>query len=224
MTLAYWKLRRFGPRALRVVGRHKGESTAIAALEASLAQKIKPFATAYDEVVRLRSATADAVRSLHATVRAWLPLAQRDVQGLVSAELGGRPEVADDVIVDARELLEQVKAAKSSTGGAPPFQAACIGELERGVAAATKASRDAEAADARYGGLLRQLRQAAGELDAELQAVRGTLSARLGRRDPDLQKMRPRAVNEPDSDDDAGAPAPSPGVAPAAAGMNSPTR
>ncbi|MBI5480719.1 MAG: hypothetical protein HY906_17810 [Deltaproteobacteria bacterium] len=221
MTSAFWKLRRFGARALRVVERHKTESTAIAAHEARLAQLSKPFAAAYDEVVRLRSATADAVRSLHATVRAWLPLAQRDVAALVSAEYGGRPEVADDVIADARDLLEQVKGP---AGGALPYGAACAAELERGIEAAAKASRDAEAADARYGGLLRQLRQVAAELDAEVQAVRATLSARLGRRDKDLQKMRPHAVNEPDEDDDAGAPAPSPGVGPAAAGVNSPVR
>ena len=158
MTSAFWKLRRFGARALRVVQRHKAESTAIAAHEAKLAQLTKPFAAAYDELVRVRAATADAVRALHATVRAWLPLAQRDVAGIVSADFGGRPEVADDVIADAKELLELVKAAAA---GALPYQAACASELARGIEAAGKAAAAAEAADARYAGLLRQLRQAA---------------------------------------------------------------
>jgi hypothetical protein len=221
VTATFWKLRRFGARALRVVERRKAESTAIAAHEALLAQRIKPFAAAYDEVVRLRSATTDAVRALHASVRAWLPLAQRDVAGMVSAEFGGRPEVTDDVIADARELLEQMKTPASV---ALPYQAACAKELEQGIEAAAKAGRDAEAADTRYAALLKQLRQAASELDSELQAVRATLSARLGRRDKDLQKMRPHAVNEPDDDDDASAPAPSPGVAPAPAGVSSPKR
>jgi hypothetical protein len=221
VTTAFWKLRRFGGRALRVVERHKAESTAIAAHEARLAPKTKAFAAAYDELVRLRSATADAVRALHATVRAWLPLAQRDVAGVISAEFGGRPEIADDVIADARDLLEQVKAA---AGSVSVYQATCVGELERGIEAATKATRDAEAADARFGGLLQRLRQAAGELETELQAVRATLSARLGRRDKDLQKMRPHAVCEPDEDDEAGAPAPSLGVPPAPDGVTAPTR
>jgi hypothetical protein len=221
VTSAFWKLRRFGARALRVVQRHKAESTAIAAHEATLAQLTKPFAAAYDELVRLRAATADAVRALHATVRAWLPLAQRDVANIVSADFGGRPEVADDVIADAKDLLEQVKA---TAGGTLPYQAACVSELERGIAAAAKAGAAAEAADARVGGLLKQLRDMAATLEAEVQAVRATLSARLGRRDPDLQKMRPRAVQEADADDDASAPAPSPGVAPAAAGVNAPVR
>jgi len=221
VTTAFWKLRRFGTRALRVVERHKAESTAIAAHEAPLAQLTKPFAAAYDEVVRLRSTTMDAVRSLHAIVRAWLPLAQRDVAGMVSAEYGGRPEVPDDVVADARDLLEQIKAP---AGAALPYQAACASELERGLGAATKASQAAEAADSRLAGLLKQLRQLGTELDAEVQAVRATLSARLGRRDKDLQKMRPRAVNEPDEDDDATAPQPSPGVAPAAPGVSAPAR
>jgi hypothetical protein len=220
VTSAFWKLRRFGPRALRVVARHKAESTAIAAHEARLGQLSMMFAAAYDDVVRVRSATADPVRALHASVRAWLPLAQRDLAGLVSAELGGRPEVADDVIADARDLLAQLRA----TGGALPYQAACAAELERGVEAATKAAQDAEARDPKYASLLRQLRQVGADLDTEVQAVRGTLSARLGRRDKDLQKMRPRAVNEPDEDDDAKAPQPSPGVAPAQAGVSTPLR
>jgi hypothetical protein len=217
---AFWKLRRFGPRALRVVARHKGESTAIAAHEARLGQLSTTFAGAYDDVVRQRGAANDAVRALHASVRAWLPLAQRDVSGLVSAELGGRPEVADDVIADARELLTQVKNA----GAAAPYGAACASELERGIDAATRAAQEAEAKDPRYASLLRQLRQVGADLDAEVTNVRSTLSARLGRRDRDLQKMRPRAVNEPDDDDDANAPQPSPGVAPAAAGVNTPQR
>ena len=219
MTSAFWKLRRFGPRALRVVARHKAESTAIAAHEARLGQLSMMFAAAYDDVVRVRSATADPVRALHASVRAWLPLAQRDVAGIVSAELGGRPEVAEDVIGDARELLTQVKAAPSL-----PYQVACTTELERGIEAATKAAHEAEAKDPKYASLLRQLRQVGAELDTEVGNVRATLSARLGRRDKDLQKMRPRAVNEPDEDDDAKAPQPSPGVAPANPGVNTPLR
>jgi hypothetical protein len=221
VSAAFWKLRRFGHRALRIVERHKAESTAIAAHEPRLAQLTKPFAAAYDEVVKLRASTADAVRSLHATVRAWLPLAQRDVAGMVSAEYGGRPEVPDDVIADARDLLEQVKAPANAK---LPYVAACASELERGIEAATKASQAAETADARLAALLKQLRQVAAGLDAEVQAVRATLSARLGRRDKDLQKMKPRAVNEADEDDDATAPAPSPGVGPAATGVNTPAR
>jgi hypothetical protein len=220
VTSAFWKLRRFGPRALRVVARHKAESTAIAAHEAKLGQLTMMFTAAYDDVVRVRAAANDAVRALHATVRAWLPLAQRDVTGLVSAELGGRPEVADDVLADARDLLAQLKAA----GAALPYQAACAGELERGLEAAAKAAAAAEAADPKHASLLRQLRQVGADLDTEVTAVRGTLSARLGRRDRDLQKMRPRAVNEPDEDDDANAPQPSPGVAPAAPGVSTPAR
>jgi hypothetical protein len=218
---SYWKLRRIGARTLRVLSRRKSESQAIAAHEPALAAKVQAYAAAFDHAIAAASPPA-AVTALYTAVKGWLPILTRDIDAFDATDFGGSPELPEDVMADARRLAERVRDHQDVHGAALPYRDQCVAALGAAVTAAAREVEAREAADAKLRAAVAGLRTAGEALEAELQGVRRTLSARLGRQDPDFQKLRPQRAHVADADDDPRAPrAPAP-VIPAAPGARLP--
>ncbi|HEY3356510.1 MAG TPA: hypothetical protein VGQ83_24880 [Polyangia bacterium] len=218
----YWKLRRIAPRTLRVLARHRGESQAIAAHEPGLTAKAGAFVAAFDDAMR-GAKPAAAAHALQVAVRAWLPILTRDVDGFDATDFGGRAELADDVLDDARRLVERVQGHKDVHGAALPYRDQCVAGLTARIAQAEQEAQTREAADAPLRGLLAALRSTSEALETELQGVRRTLAARLGRQDRDFTKLRPQRAHLVDDDDDPAAPPPPKPVNPAPPGAHLPS-
>ncbi|MBI5482790.1 MAG: hypothetical protein HY906_28300 [Deltaproteobacteria bacterium] len=212
---AFWKLRRLGPRAVRILQRRKTGSKVIAAYEATLPPKVNAFTGAYDGAVRYKASWRKeqvegkgAIAALLKGMREWLPLVKRDVPGFNASEYGDKPDVPDDVIEDGSRFAEVVDEHRTAPGSPLPYHDECLAVLEPAVQAAAKEWEEAEAADKHYQELLGKMRATGAEMDTELQAFRRTLAAVGGRRDRAYQKLRAQRAYETDEDDDPTAPAP----------------
>jgi hypothetical protein len=228
-SMTYWKLRRLGPRAVRVFQRRQAALPAIAAYEGTLLPKEQGFALYYDEIAHYRAPWQDdmahgkgAVGRLLAVLRGWLPLVQRDVPSFDSSELAYEPDVPDDVLEDAARLHDIVFDHRDAAGQPLPYQQSCLAVIDRVLMEAQREWAGAEATDQRYGDLLARVRAAGEQLDLDLQAFRRTVASHVGRSDKDFQKLRAEHAQDIDEDDDLAAPGPTTPVPPAPPGVHAP--
>jgi hypothetical protein len=227
---AFWKLRRLAPRAIRVVQRRGTESPALAAYSATLVPKAETFISAYDKAGKYEATWRKemgegkgAVASVLKTMRAWLPLVQRDVPGFDSSSYGDQPTVPDDVLEDGGRLFDVVHDHLDAAGNPLAYRDAFIADFDGILKEAGKEWSEAEAADKSYQALLAAVRQGAEQFDLELVAFRKTLSSVVGRGDKDFQKLRAERAQAPDEEEDPTAPSPVAPVAPAPPGAAGPT-
>jgi hypothetical protein len=164
-----------------------------------------------------------AVAALLKSVRAWLPLVQRDVPGFDSSSYGDQPTVPDDVLEDGARLFDVVHDHVEVAGNPLAYRDAFLADLDAKLKDANKEWSEAEAADKAYQALLAAVRKAAEQFDADLVAFRKTLATVLGRSDRDFQKLRAEKAQAPDDEADPAAPPPVAGVTPAEPGANGPT-
>ena len=224
-----WKLRRLAPRTIRVIERRGSEHPAVQAYASTLVPKAEAFVAAYDaskkyesrwksEMEEGKGAVADVLK----VIQAWLPLVQRDVPGFDGSSYGDRPTVPDDVLEDGGRLFDEVHDYVDGNGAALAFRDPFLQDLEPKLQAAAKEWKEAEGADTEFQSILAKVRATAEAFDTELQGFRKTLTAVVGRRDKDFQKLRAQKAQVRDEDDDPAAPPPPP-VPPADPGAGGPT-
>lgn len=213
----HWKSRRLAARALKIFARHRAVP-AIGAYETSLGPKANAFITTYDTAVRYEGTWRKemtegrgAMAALLAEINAWKPHVARERPGYDLTTIGDRPAVPEDLIQDGIALAEQLESV------AAPWAAAGATALRAKATDAERETDEAAAADAQHSANLTAVRAAQAAFDGELQLLRDTLRATIGRSHPDFQKLRAEKVAAADSDDDPAAPPPSPPVEPAPA-------
>lgn len=221
---ALWKLRRLAGRAIRVVDRRKGQSRALAVCEASLPAKARAYMEAYDGASRYggtyRRELAEgknAAAGLLAKIMAWVPLAARDIKGMIAGDFGDQRNVPDDIVDDADRLYDLFDEHRDDLGAPLAYREAALADLGPAIDAATKEWGEAETADKRYQDMLRTVRQTAVAFDDDLKPFRRSLAAVTDRKDKDYQKLRASRAAAADDDDDPAAPPP-PNIEPAPPG------
>lgn len=195
-SLALYVLFRLGSVAVEVVRRHRANA-AIASFEGTLVPSVDAFVAGYTTVSTLKArlavlleASASATAALYKGTSAWLGPIGRDLPGFDGRGFGVDPTVDEDVLADARRLLDLVQA----DGQSLPYAAALIEEISR-LATATQVAH-AAAQEVRVALQMQQgqTRSLGVKLQRELVALRRTLRAELGTHHVDYQRLRaPRA-------------------------------
>lgn len=214
-STAAWKLRRLASRAKRVQARRSAESPVLAAYSATLPPKADAFIAAYDTAAKYENTWRremkegkGAVAKLVSDIRSWLPLLARDIPEFDATSFADKPDVPDDVVTDANQLLDTLDSATDADGKSLDYAPNAQNSLNASLAAANKEWSEAEAADSHYQQLLANVRSTAAVFDLELQTFRRSLSHVAGRNDKDFQKLRAERASSSDDDDDPTAPAP----------------
>jgi len=213
-----------------VAKRRGAENPAVAVYLSTIVPNAETYIKVYDDARKYESTYKKEMREgksavgvLLRSVRTWLPLVQRDVAGFDGSSYGDQPDVPDDVIEDGARLFDVVHDFVDAESKPLAFRDPFLADFEPKLKAAEEEWSEAEAADATYQGLLKEVRATAESFDTELQAFRRTLSAAFGRSDKDFQKLRAERAHTPDEEDDPVAPPTPPPVTPAGPGVNEPT-
>ncbi|HEX2574453.1 MAG TPA: hypothetical protein VH877_33195 [Polyangia bacterium] len=214
-----WKLRRLAPRAKRVQARRARDAQTIAAYAGTLPGKADAFIRAYDAIVKYESTWRRVLREGHRALarleevlHVWLPRLGRDVPGLDVASFTGGPDAPDSLLGHADRLLTLIEDHRDRRGAPLPYKDGALIEIQSALALAHRRWTEAEAIDARYQHLLRDMRLSYTAFDAELKAFRRSLCSAFGRSDKDFQKLRIEHATEFDEDDDVDAPLPPPAL------------
>jgi hypothetical protein len=210
-----WKLRRLAPRAKRVQARRSRDARAIAAYARTLPRKADAFIKAYDAIVKYESTWRRFLREGHRalvrldeTLQAWLPRLVRDIPGLETTAFASGTEVPDHLLGQCDRLMTLVEDYRDRHGAPLPYKDVVLAELQSALAMAHRKWTEAEATDARYQQLLRDMRLTSTAFDIELKAFRRSLCTAFGRADKDFQKLRMEHATDPDEEDDVNAPLP----------------
>lgn len=221
-TSPQWKLRRLAARSIKVHGRHKSLSAAIAAYEGSLVPSATAYIGAYDAAARYRSKWRKemdegkgAMGALNSAIGAWKPHLARELPGLDLTTIGDRPTVPEDLVEDGFRLSEAFGEIKDAEGATPAWASDASTQLDTLSQDAERETDEAAEADAKLAELLAAVRATGVAFEANLSLFRKTLRSVLGRSHPDFQKLRAEKASTKDEDDDPAAPQPSPPVTPA---------
>jgi hypothetical protein len=204
-----WKLRRMVPRALRVLGNHKGSIEELKTFELTLVPAAGRFVSLYDasrvgqtprqQVIDARR----ALRRLELGIRRWTGILTRDIPGFTSSSFLDGDSLSDDLIGGAERLLEVVRGFKGANGEQPGYVADLVARVTPLLEAATQSWDAAQTHMAAERELLRQTREAAALLQKELVALRRTLRATLGSTHRDYQVLRISRVAQDEDEIDA---------------------
>lgn len=223
-TTPQWKLRRLAARTIKVHGRHKAVSGAIAAYEGSLIPSCVAYVAAYDAAASYQpkwrkemDEGKGAMAALITAISAWKPHLARELPGLDIATIGDKPTVPEDLVEDGFRLSEALGQIKGADGATPGWATHASTELDTLSQSAERETDEAAAADAQLAELLAAVRASGVAFEGHLSLFRQTLRSVLGRSHPDFQKLRAEKATATDEDDDPGAPQPSPPVTPAPA-------
>jgi hypothetical protein len=202
LHVALYVLYRFGAIALEVLQRH-ADNVVIASFEGTLVPAVHAFMTSTSVLSRqkasmklLLEASAEQSASLHRATSSWLGPVSRDLQGFDGRGFGINPKVDEDVLSDARRLLDIMR----SEGKSLLFAQALLADLGPRVDAAAAAHNAAQALRVEHQEQQAETRRLGVKLNRELVALRRTLRAQLGANHIDYQRlrMRPRPeVDEP---------------------------
>jgi hypothetical protein len=206
-------LRRLAPRSLRVYERHAGKEPGLEAFATSLVLHATAFITDYDAVREYaarrfmeRQQGKKTIEDLLRKMRIWSPQVARDLPTVSVGEFGDNPDVPDEVLRDAKSLLEH--ATHTTEGGEPlPYADALASDLGAAIEAAQAQWGQAESAADGMIGLQSATRTSAAAFEQDLIAFRRALAATIGRSHPDYQKLRVDRARVVDSEDDPNAPA-----------------
>lgn len=204
-----WKLRRMVPRALRVLGNHKGSFEELKAIELTLVPAAQRFVELYDtarvsETPRREvSESRKALRRLELGIRRWTGIVTRDIPGFTLASFLDGDALSDDLIGGAERFLEVVRGFKGSNGEAPSYVADLLARVTPLLEEATQSWDAAQNHMAAERELLRQTRAAAALVQKELVALRRTLRATLGSTHRDYQVLRIVRVAQDEDEIDA---------------------
>lgn len=205
-----WKLRRLASRVLRVHARNRNLEPGLAAFDESITRSAPEYAAAFDELRRLLASHGEeldegkaAIAALVHKLRIWAPIVARDVDRISASDFGDNPEVPDDVINDARSLIEHVTGRTDD--GKPPlsYADALVADLGAVLAAAEKEWGEADDYQWGLGTARKKVRETGARFERDLIAYRRVLRQVIGREATDYQKLRAERARTPDADDDA---------------------
>lgn len=184
------------PRALRVLGDHKGGFEELKAFEATLVPAAQRFVQLYD-AARVgetpRSKMTDsrkALRRLELGIRRWTGILSRDIPGFTLSSILDADSLSDDLIAGAERLVELVRGFKGANGEPPSYVADLLARVTPLLDEATQSWDTAQRHMADERELLRQTREAAALVQKELVALRRTLRVILGETHRDYQVLR----------------------------------
>ena len=150
-SVSHRKLRRIAERVPEVSSRHQGNA-ALASRAPALLLAATAFAEASDALAAfvatsqsIGKQSAARVGDLYDRLHMWVATLSRDVTGFSGATHAGDSAVPDDVIVDARNLLEAVQAY-GETHGPIPYASQLVADLQQALEPAEAALRAAQAA------------------------------------------------------------------------------
>jgi hypothetical protein len=203
-----WKLYRLAPRSIEILELHKDKEPAIAVFEETL----PPAASRVIELsAELRTYGSTRVveqaegktglSTLLQKTRAWGAIVDKLLGDASLRPLCARPDVPEDVIHDAVDLIGVVERRVSEGMPEPSFFAAMKADLEPAIEAARTESRQAATANTAYQELQAELRKACKAFQVELVAFRRTLAAFLGRSHRDYQRLRASRISRDDEAD-----------------------
>jgi hypothetical protein len=199
---------RLAPRSIAVLELHKDKEPAIAIFEETL----PPAANLVIELsaaLRTYASTKDiehtegktSVSSLMRKTRAWACIVDKWLGSPPLKQLGSRPEVPEDVIHDAVDLLGVVERRIGEGMPEPSFFVVMKADLEPAIEAARVESKQAASTHTAYQELQAQLRRACEAFNDELVAFRRTLAALLGTNHRDYQRLRASRISRDDEED-----------------------
>lgn len=208
LNIPQWKLYRLAPRSIEVLELHRDKQAAIATFEATLvpsAQRVIELSaelrTYGSRRATERAEGKTAVAALVQKIRGWAGIVDKHLGGTSLSPLGARPEVPEDVVHDATDLVGVVERRIAEGMPEPAFFAAMKADLEPAIDAARTESQQASAAQTTYQELQADLRRACEAFNDELVAFRRTLAAFLGKRHRDYQRLRASKIaREPEDD------------------------
>jgi hypothetical protein len=199
---------RLAPRSIEVLELHKDKQPAIAVFEETLPPAANRVITlsaqlrAYGStriVEQVEGKTG--LTALLQKTRAWGAIVDKLLGGASLKPLCARPDVPEDVIHDAVDLIGVVERRIDEGMPEPSFFAAMKADLEPVIEAARHESTQAATANTAYQELQAELRKACKAFQAELVAFRRTLAAFLGRSHRDYQRLRSSRVSRDDEAD-----------------------
>lgn len=221
-TTPQWKLRRLAARTIKVYGRHRAASGAIAAYEGSLIPSATTYVGTYDAAARYQpkwrkemDEGKGAMLALDTAIGAWKPHLARELPGLDLTTIGDKPTVPEDLVEDGFRLSEAFGEVKGADGATPGWASEASTQLDTLSQTAERETDEAADADSKLADLLAAVRTSGAAFEKNLSLFRKTLRSVLGRSHPDFQKLRAEKASSKDDDDDPGAPQPSPPVTPA---------
>ena len=205
-----WMLRRLAARALRVHERQAPTHPAVASYDGIIPTTATTYMELYGKLRHLtklrmqeRREGKEAISELVHKLRLWAPRVDRDVEEVRTGEYGENPSVPDDVLRDARSLLEHVADYTNRQGQGLDYVDSLKADLEPTLAEAEAEWGEAGTAQRGYADLRKKMLETGIELEQALVAYRRTLRAHVGRTDPDYQKLRIERLRSQDEDDDA---------------------
>jgi hypothetical protein len=207
-TIPYWRLRRFAPRSLAVLGRHAETEPIIGAYQGTLGISALTFKELYDRSLVTDGAqdvnhaqARELVGNLHRRLRGWASIVGSVITSLNASEYGDNPSVPDDVISDVEQFELHVTDWEASNQPLP------FGDTMREDLAQARAQLEAtmttvgDAAAVRSS-MTTELKEAALAFNRDLVAFRRSLAALFGTSHSDYQKLRAGKASTPDVDDD----------------------
>lgn len=207
-TIAQWQLRRLASRTLRVFKRHEPTEPAIASHGGSTVPAAQGFIETYDRARAFNPVWGQELREgrtlrsvLLRKVQGWAVQVQIDVPSFDASKIGDRPEVADDVVSDAKTVIDTVDAAVAR-GQELHYAEALKADLQAAMEPLLAEVEQAGDAHAEYTKQLAEAREAAALFQTHLVAFRRTLAIFIGRSHPDFQKLRAARARMVDADDD----------------------
>jgi hypothetical protein len=203
-----WKLRRMVPRALRVLGKHKGSFEELKRFE-GIVPAAQRFVELYDasrvgetprqEVIDARK----ALRKLELGIRRWTGILTRDIPGFTLASFLDGASLSDDLIGGAKRFLDLVRGFKGANSEPLEYAADVVARVTPLLDEATRCWDAAQDHMATERELLRQTREAAAIVQRELVALRRTLKVILGATHRDYQVLRLSRVAQDEDEIDA---------------------
>lgn len=204
-----WKLRRLAGRTVRVHARQREKDPALGAFDSTSATASE-FITVYDRLRNLaklrmqeRREGKEAISELVDRLRVWAPRVERDVEEVVSSEYGENPGVPDDVLNDAKVLIDHVTAYADRAGEPLAYAEALQTDLGGALATAEAEWAEAEQAQEGFAELRKTLHAIGLALEQDLVVYRRSLRQVIGATHPDYQKLRTERIRLVDEDDDA---------------------
>jgi len=193
--------------------RHRDEEPGLASFDTSLAVNAPAYITVYDDVRRYakrrmeeRSEAKAETANLVYKIRIWGPQVARDIEHVQAGEFGENPEVPDDVIGDAKSLIEHATKRVEEGKEPLPYHDQLMEDLGGALAKTEAEWKEAEEAQAEFRTLRIKVREIGAALEKDLVAFRRALRTVIGSEHPDYQKLRLERARTVDADDDPGAP------------------
>ena len=210
-TTPNWKLRRLAARCLRVHERHAAAAPVIGGYTTTLVPVVSDFIAAYDRLHVLDQSRSDEIAEGHESIKklvdkslGWLAqvVATGAIDGIKSGDFFRHPEVPDDVLRDAKRMLDLVRQQAEKDPESVPYAAALLEDVMPTYEAAEAEWTEAEGMRREHRSQIELVRDTAEKFNQILIGFRRSLARVIGKGHPDYQALRSMKIDRSQAEED----------------------